>query len=293
MTMKAIWVSMFLLLAFPFVSRAQTDASLFFKKDKQTQLEIVESKSGNLFNKLGHHGPAIENPWYGLRIYFDKKAAIDVYSKGRKGLELKEKQWYPTKKEQLEGWGADYYKAGKTVGLGGIKLWDNGQIIDLHPVTNRRAQVWHYGDSASMEMISEGIPYKGKLVDVSVRVTVYTHSREAKVETRSLSGEDLQFVTGINYFEHLEVRQTENYIATWGIHPEDVAAEKIEVGGAIFIPAGSTCEIQKHDAQYILISNPRQKLTYNITTASKREDKYQSMKNFVGLLEALVNEKTH
>ena len=102
---KTLKLSLFLFL--PALCQAQTDVSLFFKKGDQKQLLSVESKSGNLFSKLGHHGPAIENPWYGLRLYFDKKTAIDVYSKAEKRLELKEKQWYPSKKEQQEGWGAD------------------------------------------------------------------------------------------------------------------------------------------------------------------------------------------
>ena len=84
--------------------QASTAVSMYMKKDKETQLEYIESKSGNLFSKLGHHGPAIENQWYALRLYFSKKTAIDVYSKAKPGLELAEKKWYPSKKEQLEGW---------------------------------------------------------------------------------------------------------------------------------------------------------------------------------------------
>ena len=57
-----------------------TEVSLFLKADS-IYLSEIESESGDLYRSLGHHGPAIENEWLGLRIYFDKKAAIDVYSK--------------------------------------------------------------------------------------------------------------------------------------------------------------------------------------------------------------------
>lgn len=285
MRMKPIFICLSMLLMFPAMSHAQTDVSLFFKKGDQKQLETVESESGNLFSKLGHHGPAIENPWYGLRLYFDKKTAIDVYSKAHRRLELREKQWYPSKKEQREGWGADYYKVDKTVGLGGIKLWDNGRIIDLHPVSKRTASVRHYGDSASMEMISEGIAYQGNKVDITVRVTVFTNKRAARVEASCLSGEAVQFLTGINYFDKLEVVKTNKYIATWGIHPEDVAAEKVEVGAAIFVPSGYNLEIRKLDNQYILISDQRNSINFQITSANKREAEINSMKDFINLLE--------
>lgn len=283
--MKSIFICLSMFFIFPAVSQAQTDVSLFFKKGDQKQLEYVESESGSLYGKLGHHGPAIENPWYGLRLYFSKKTAIDVYSKAQRRMELKEKQWYPAKNEQREGWGADYYKVGNTVGLGGIKLWEKGKIVDLHPVSNRSAGVKHYGDSASMEMISYGIPYSGKEVDISVRVTVYADRRQSKVEAKCLSGDKVHFVTGINFFDRLEVIKTDDYIATWGIHPEDVAAEKVEVGAAIFIPPGNIFEIQKLEKQYILVSDQRQGIAFEITSANRREAGINSMKDFLDLFE--------
>lgn len=287
MRIKPLFICLSMLLIFPALSQAQTDVSLFFKKGDQKQLESVESESGNLYGKLGHHGPAIENPWYGLRLYFDKKAAVDVYSKAKNRLELREKQWYPSKKEQREGWGADYYKVGKTVGLGGVKLWDKGKIINLHPVSKRTAKVKHYGDSASLEMISEGIPYQGNKVDIKVRVTVYNKERAARVEASCLSVERVQFVTGINYFDKLDVVKTARYIATWGIHPEDVAAEKVEVGAAIFIPSGFNHEIQQLDDQYIIVSDQRKSISFQITTANKREAGIDSKEDFIELLEEI------
>src|SRR5690554_4042689 len=118
-----------------------TDASLFLRSDSTTCLNHVSSESGDLYNALGHHGPAIENEWLGLRLYFDKKAAIDVYSKANRGLELSHYKWYPTPEQQKQGKGADYYKVGPTVGLGGIRLWDAEKVLPLDPVTNRTAKV--------------------------------------------------------------------------------------------------------------------------------------------------------
>jgi len=218
-------------------------------------------------------------------LYFNKKTAMDVYSKAEKRLELREKKWYPSKKEQEAGWGADYYKVGNTVGLGGIKLWDKEQIIDLHPVSNRSARVTYYGDSARMEMVSEDVPFQEGKVDIRVRVTVYAGKRKAKVEADCLSGEKVQFVTGINFFDNLQVIKTEGYIATWGIHPEDVAAEKVEVGAAIFIPTGYNHEIQKLENQYILISEARQQIAFEITSANRREAAINSMEDFLDLLD--------
>src|SRR5690349_14970212 len=97
-----------------------TDTSLYMKSDKITYLTDIGSESEDLYKTIGHHGPAIENEWMALRIYFSDKVAIDVYNKAKAGLELKKAQWYPTPEQQKEGWGADYYKVASTVGLGGV-----------------------------------------------------------------------------------------------------------------------------------------------------------------------------
>ena len=260
---------------------------MYLKSDKDTQLDYIESKSGNLFSKLGHHGPAIENQWYALRLYFSRKTSIDIYSKAKPGLELAEKKWYPSKKEQLAGWGADYYKVGKTVGLGGIKLWDGEAVLDLHPVELRSARVRVYEDSSSMEMISEGIAYRDIKVNIKVRVTVYSSKREAKVEAFSMSGERVQFVTGINYFENLKTRKGENYALTWGIHPEDVAAEKVEVGAAFFMQE-SIIEKQLGDGkQFLFITKPVQSFSSLIISYNARESGLDSMDSFEKQIEDL------
>ena len=262
----------------------KTDVSLFMKKDKDVYLNEVDSKSGNLFSKIGHHGPAVENQWLGFRIYFNKKTAIDVYSKAKPGLEIHDTQWYPSKKEQLSGYGADYYKVGKSVGLGGIKLWDGEKLIPLHPVSSRSAKVATEGDISYMELLSEGVSYKGKKVDILVRITVFSDKREAKVEAFSNTGEVVQFATGINYFDNLKVDKQKNYIATWGIHPEDVAAEKVEIGAAIFFNKNDFDKQIDDGKQHLLISKPTNYIQTWITSANGREPELNTNEKFIDFL---------
>ncbi len=278
---------LFFLIILGWAANAQnnTDVSLFLKKDKNKYINYIESESGNLFYKLGHHGPAVENRWFGLRIYFDKKTAIDVYSKANPGLEIRDKKWYPSKKEQLAGYGADYYKVGKTVGLGGIKLWDGEKVVVLNPVSKRSAKVKSEANISVMEMLSEGVDYKGEKVDILIRVTVFADKREAKVEAISSNGIPVCFVTGINYFKELEIDKKENYIATWGIHPEDVAAEKVEIGAAILFDKNNIDKELDDGKQYLLISKPTNKIVTWITSVNAREAGINTFKDFKKLLE--------
>jgi hypothetical protein len=77
---RTIIISLLTILNFLVSGQNKTDVSLFLNQDSSVYLSEINSESGNMFNFLGHHGPAIENEWIGLRIYFDRKAAIDVYS---------------------------------------------------------------------------------------------------------------------------------------------------------------------------------------------------------------------
>ncbi len=255
------------------------------KKNSNVYLNEVASQSGNLFRKIGHHGPAIENQWFGLRIYFDKKTAIDVYSKAKPGLELRNTRWYPSKTQQRNGKGADYFKVGKTVGLGGIKLWDGTKVIPLHPVSVRSAKVVKEEAYSYMEMLSEGIPYKEGKVDILVRVSVFPDQRKARVEAFEQNNKPIQFVTGIVYHKGQTIKKTSNYIASWGIHPEDVAAEKVEIGAAILFNEGDFSRQLDDGKQHLLISNPTNYLETWITSANAREEKLNTSQKFFESLE--------
>lgn len=255
----------------------KTDASLYMKAEKISYLTDIGSESGDLYSTIGHHGPAVENEWMALRIYFSEKAAIDVYNKAKAGLELKEAHWYPTPEQQKQGWGADYYKVGNTVGLGGIRLWDGEKVVPLNPVTNRLAHVGKTDKTSFMEMISRGVPYKGKKVDIKVRVTVFSDSRDAKVEAFSLTGEKVQFVTGINYFKDFETKKGANYIAVWGKHPEDVAAEIVGIGAAIMYNPKDYVKNTDDGTQYLLISKPSTYLTTRIISSSAKEQELNTL----------------
>lgn len=262
-----------------------TDISLKWK-DKGQQKTSIESETGDLYNKVSHHGPAIENEFLGLRIYFSRKCAIDVYNKTRPGLELEAAAWYPTPEQQQEGWGADQYKAGNTVGCGGVRLWDGGKVVFLDPVRLRTASVHKEANISYMEMLSEGVPYKGDSVDILIRVTVFSGIRAAKVEAFALCDKPVQFLTGLNYHPGTQTKEGENYICTWGIHPEDVAAYQLAIGAAIIYDPEDYESVNKEEKEYQLISKPTKYLETWISSSCEKE---QELNTFEKLVEYLEN----
>jgi len=215
--------------------------------------------------------------------------AIDVYNKTKAHLELAEAGWYPTTEQQKEGWGADQYKVGKTVGLGGVRLWDGEKVVFLDPVTKRIARVKKEKKSSTMEMLSEGVPYKGDTISVMIRVTVFSGKREAKVEAFALSDKPVQFLTGINYHEKTQTVEGENYICTWGLHPEDVAAFQLNIGGAIIYNSENFEKKIKTGTEFELISKPTKYLATWITSSCEKEAVLNTMDQFVEYVAALKN----
>ena len=49
----------------------------------------------NPYWMLHHHGPAFENDMVAYRIYFDERQTVDIYGKYKRGLELRDTQFYP------------------------------------------------------------------------------------------------------------------------------------------------------------------------------------------------------
>ncbi len=181
----------------------------------------------------------------------------------------------------MQGKGADYYKVGSTVGLGGVRLWDGEKVVPLHPVSNRSARVVKEGSVSFMEMLSEDVPYRNRKVDILVRVTVYSGFRKAKVEAFALSDEQVEFVTGINYHPGEQVVVEEDGIFTWGLHPEDVAAEKVEVGAAIFVNPDDFSQKLDDGSQHLFISKPTRYISHWISSANGKEPLVNSLDRFI------------
>lgn len=272
-----------------FAQENKTDISLQWKDGKE-QVTEIQSETGDLYRKLKHHGPAVENEWVGYRLYFDKKVSVDIYNKEHARLELAEGGWYPSVDMQKEGWGADQYKVGPTMGCGGVRLWDGEKEVLLDPVSMRTARVRKEGNISYMEMLSEGVEYKGEKIDILVRLTVYSGMREAKVEAFAFSTKPVQFLTGLNYWPTTETKQGDDYVCAWGVHPEDVAAFQVNIGSAVIYNPDDYAKIEKTDNVFRMISKPTKYLETWVTSACEREDGFKNAKDFFKYVEG-VSEK--
>lgn len=225
-------------------AQAQTDVSLFMKAD-HVQRAVVDTTLDNLYKPIGHHGPAVENSYMALRLYFKAGCAVDVYSKNKPCLELKKFGWYPKDEDIAAGSGCDEYRVGKTTGLGGFSLWDGEKQILLEGTAGRRAEVQKTKDGAQMSMTVRGVEYKGEKVDIRLTVKVWNDSREAEISAECVSGQKVTFMSGVNFHQGQQMRISDGRIAVWGVHPADVVKNPLPIG------AGLTYSTKAWDGLYV------------------------------------------
>ena len=258
---------------------AQSASSLFWRADSVQVKEIVSDKAVQ-YNFVGHHGPAVENSHCALRLYFNDSGAIDVYSKSGKQMELLKYLWYPTEKQQEEGAGCDEYLVGRTVGLGGIALWDGEKEVKLVATGGRTARVGQTKGGSYAEIIAYGVEYMGDKVDVSIRIDVSDKSRVATVSARELSGKKVQFLTGVNYQKGEEVIYGRKYIAVWGVHPADVSASPSPLGAGMWFKPSKFESIEKTGDMVRLISKKTSLISTRIVAASTKEEELDTRDKF-------------
>lgn len=275
-----------LLAIMAFSMNAQTDISLFWRSDS-VQVSEIFSPEGDLYRKVGHHGPAVENDYMALRIYFNHSGSIDVYSKQKPQLELATAHWYPTLEMQAQGYGCDEYKVGSTVGLGGYNLWDGKEVIKLTATEGRTASVKKIKNGAVAEMLAKGIPYKNKKVDILIRVTMLDGQREAIVEAFCKKGGKVQFVTGVNFHDGKELFTDEAHIATWGRHPADVSKNPINIGGGMVYKPGTLEQKKVTKNAVMLISKPCKHYKTKVVSAGEKEAELNNAEKFTNYVKQL------
>ena len=262
---------------------SQTDVSLGWRSDS-TQTAKAVSVTGDEYRKVLHHGPAIENMNMAVRIYFNHSGAVDVYSKANPSLELARYRWYPTEAEMAAGAGCDEYRVGKTIGLGGISLWDGEKEVKLVATRGREATARRTKKGAEICMLSKGVPYKGDTIDVAVRVTACNDSRWMTVEAECVSGQKVQFVTGVNYHEGEDTDMGTGYVAAWGVHPTDVVKNPLPIGGALRYDARKISRTSKTADMLMVVSKPARRLRTRIVAACSKEKEINNRDAFVAFV---------
>ena len=285
MPMKKLFLTVSILICAVLSAYGQNTASSLFWKSDSLQVGEIVSERADLFDEVGHNGPALENSHMVLRLYYDDSGAVDVYSKSGRGKELERYLWYPDSLQQAQlGAGSDAYVVGETLGLGGVALWDGEEVVRLVATKGRTARRGMTKNGSYMEMVAYGVEYMSGLVDISIRIDVTAKDRNAKVTAHELSGKKVQFVTGVNWHEGQHVSFDERHICVWGTHPSDTTVSSFPVGAGMLYSAKLFPVVEKTVDMVRIISKHTDKVSTSIVAASTKEAELNSLRRFEAYL---------
>lgn len=252
----------------------------------------------NPYWMLHHHGPAFENDMVAYRIYFDHRQTVDTYGKYRRGLEIKDTQFYPDKEQKAAGYGDDVLWVGETFGLGALRGWDGTAPQMLKDVDHRTLRIVSRGPLRTIvEVADEGWNTMNAgldKIDMTARYTLYAGRRDCFVDVKfDRAIPEYRFATGIiNVKNSEEMTDKKGLRGCWGtdwpVSEKDSAGHKREtVGLGICIPAKNVVsELPANKDNYpFVIGNATDELHYNITFGSDNEQfGYHSAKEWFAYL---------
>ena len=245
--------------------------------------ELTVNRGVNPYGAVNHHGAAFENDMLAMRIYFDHRQTVDLYGKFRKGLELKETQFYPSAEQKAAGYGDDVLWVGNSFGLGALRGWDGSQQTLLTDVDYRSQRLIATGPLRTIvEIEDRGWTPQPSLqpVDMKTYYIMYAGRRECDVKVKfNRPVSDYLFATGIvNVDGSTEFTDRKGLRGCWGtawpVAAKDTANYKREtVGLGIYVPSEylvSEEKATKEDYPYV-VKTSTDELNYKITYCSDNE----------------------
>ncbi len=269
--------------------KVYVDMMLTNKKIKESNKQdlyiqsLTVDRDVNPYWMLHHHGAAFENELVAYRIYFDHRQTVDIYGKYRKGLELKQTQFYPDTEQKAAGFGDDVLWVGNTFGVGTLRGWDGKEPVMVSDVEHRGQRIVARGPLRTIVEVKDEawrVTPTSQPVDMTTLYTLHAGHRDCRVDVSfSRDVSDLRFSTGvINVKNSTEFSDKKGLRGCWGtdwpVSEKDSAGHKREtVGLGICLPqevVENELPANKDNYPYVVKVNGNH-LTYHISFCSDNE----------------------
>ena len=257
---------------------AEVYVSLILKEGESKKfVREVSSTKNDMYNKLHHHGVAMESNLMAYRIYFDNKSTIDLYGKKKYQLELADTEWYPTDEQLEKGYGDDILLVSGWVGAGTVKGWDGKKATHID---NFQLRTQRIVASGNLRIVAEsevkGWEYEGKKVDLKVRYILYARHRDIVAEVTSST--DLNYIaTGVQQIGGGALFQSKQLLGSWGSwypQPDTVKYKKETVGLGLHMPMkyGGKQVLDGVNNLIIVPCKANEVLRFNVTAVAAKEE---------------------
>lgn len=260
---------------------AETDAyiKLFDSHGAHPRISSItfpgDANTLDMYNSIYGHGAVIENPWVAFRVYMDNRQSIDLYVKASPRLELEETGFYSTPDQIKQGYGCDVLWAGKSIGAGSFRGWQNNTPVTIDSVATRTQSVIN---ACTIEVQNKSWQYNGHPIQMTQYYSVSPDSRELSVtiSLKDYHSDDI-FAVGIQKLEsdNRGFITPDGIAAAWGSNvPDKNHPELVEsVGLGIEVADVNIITTVEDELNYLILVRPNVEGTikYRIWACGNRE----------------------
>lgn len=260
-------------------------AYIKIRDEKKTHIKVasiafpgtVDTRA--MYNSIYGHGAVMEGLHNALRIYMDNRQSVDLYGKNEPRLELEETGFYTTLDQLNSGFGRDILWAGKSVGAGSFRGYQNSQPVTIDTVATRGQALIASGPvRAIVDVIDKGWIYNGRHHAMTQRYTLYgqRHDFSVDVHISGVTADDL-FCGGIQKLEsdHTGFVNADGLAGSWGSNiPEKKYPELVEwLGLGIYPAKANLVRAVEDEYNYLDILRPDAdgRIAYSVNIAAMRE----------------------
>ncbi|WP_337841399.1 glycoside hydrolase family 88 protein [Rheinheimera sp.] len=207
---------------------------------------------------IRYEGPGIESDKVGYRIYLDWRNGFDIFgnSTGKPVLHQVGLDGYSSYHE-MQPWGMDLLKVGKSLGAGGFGYWDGKQALGVAKVSGHTATVLDNGPLLARQRIQyHNWQIAGKTVNVDSKLSITAGSRLLRNQL-SLSEPLDNLVIGLVKLPDTKVLtgtlessgHQYTYLATYGAQ----SLNKDKLGMALLFKQGQLDQLTEDDHSHLAV----------------------------------------
>ena len=240
-----------------------------------TQHSLHPNHTDHSFD-IRYEGPGWENQNVGFRLYLDWRNAVDIFGKTVKTQVLQEVgQDGFDSYHNMQPWGQDILKAGKSLGIGGFGRLINDTVSHFHQVADTSVKIKNEKNESNISIHYDQWKTQNHTTDVDATIRIYPYDRFSKFELKTSTPTN-GLTTGIVKFDHIPLKQKKSndgkwgYIATYGT--QTLVNDADLLGMAIFYKTDEVEKITTAKYDHLIVFKPTiKKVHYYILSAWAQE----------------------
>jgi hypothetical protein len=220
-------------------------------------------KQGNRL--IAYEGPGWESDKVGYRLYLDERSVTDVWGKKLPAPVL-HKVGRGENYHKMADWGMDVLKVGKSLGIGGLGYYKNGDALQVGKAQSLSAKrLKPSEETAGVRVIHTGLANGTKKYDLATDYIIAQDSRVTKVNARVM-GDAPIMAAGLVLHKNVNIievdkehtRSTWAYIGTYGKQ----SLNDDNLGLAMFYPKSAIQAIKKDEHSLFITFKENTEIEY-------------------------------